>query len=781
MSRVRITFEDGPRKGEDIVETADRIGFGRAASNAVVIGGDKAGAVSLFHCEVFFLAGCYHLRDLGSTHGTLLNGEPVTIPSRLRNGDTVQLGPGGPRLSLDTGEHVGGTRKMSLSSENKPEAMPVPTAPSKRWGCGLLGAALVAGLTGLALWFAYGSGPRALAQTETETEAEAKPGSEATAPSGGSFIRLATGSVSGTYYALGNQLQELTSDPRALVHVQAQRSAGSVSNIHMLLRGESDAAIVQSDVLYAAVNGNPPFAEPLPAVRALATLYGEQVHVVAREGAGVATIQDLAGTRVVLGAQGSGAGQAAVEVLAAHGVERTAVQRQRASLPETLARFRSGQIDAFVHVAAAPNSFVAEALAAGGALVPADPLAVSRLVNRSPFFRSDSIEPGTYPGLATEIPALRIDALLAAREDMRAEIAYELLRMFFEDDVEGGGYFEPLKKIAKGLGRPNRSRAKDLFAVPLHRGAMSFYGERSVFDRPVTVHTGIYANDVFNLDIAGGTFDIDFYLWFRYQGRLHADPSEFRFEFMNGEVRQIDPPVIDRFGGHTHLSYKVVGRFRTSFPLHRYPFDAQVLPIKIEHPIFESSALKFTPDQGVNPGKVSALIEPGVAVDDWGITQVTHRADDHIYQSDMGSPALEEAQQVYSQYIYEIEIRRTLGTYLVKFCVPLAVMVLVAFLVFFIPAKEFQTQVILVVASLLSCVAFHTTQVDNLPRVGYMVTADLFFVLSYCLIFLTLGQIVIEHWLYHRGRDRLALRLDRIARWTVPSLAIGAVAYLILS
>ncbi|MHC4393092.1 MAG: hypothetical protein ACYS22_17505, partial [Planctomycetota bacterium] len=100
---------------------------------------------------------------------------------------------------------------------------------------------------------------------------------------------------------------------------------------------------------------------------------------------------------------------------------------------------------------------------------------------------------------------------------------------------------------------------------------------------------------------------------------------------------------------------------------------------------------------------------------------------------------------------------------------------------FFIPAKEFQTQVILVVASLLSCVAFHTTQVANLPRVGYMVTADLFFVLSYCLIFLTLGQIVIEHWLYHRGRDRLALRLDRIARWTVPSLAIGAVAYLILS
>ena len=49
--------------------------------------------ISRKHAEVAELDGSYVLRDLGSTNGTLCNGEQVTAPVVLRDGDRIRLGP----------------------------------------------------------------------------------------------------------------------------------------------------------------------------------------------------------------------------------------------------------------------------------------------------------------------------------------------------------------------------------------------------------------------------------------------------------------------------------------------------------------------------------------------------------------------------------------------------------------------------------------------------------------------------------------------------------------
>jgi pSer/pThr/pTyr-binding forkhead associated (FHA) protein len=54
----------------------------------------KFDSVSRKHCEIFEKDGGVFVRDLGSTNGTLLDGEMITVavPSRVRPGGTIQVG-----------------------------------------------------------------------------------------------------------------------------------------------------------------------------------------------------------------------------------------------------------------------------------------------------------------------------------------------------------------------------------------------------------------------------------------------------------------------------------------------------------------------------------------------------------------------------------------------------------------------------------------------------------------------------------------------------------------
>ena len=63
---------------------------GRGAGCAVVLADDTF--VSTVHARIFMRGSDPYVEDLGSTNGTLLNGETVVEPIRLRPGDRVQFG-----------------------------------------------------------------------------------------------------------------------------------------------------------------------------------------------------------------------------------------------------------------------------------------------------------------------------------------------------------------------------------------------------------------------------------------------------------------------------------------------------------------------------------------------------------------------------------------------------------------------------------------------------------------------------------------------------------------
>ncbi|MCZ6574104.1 MAG: FHA domain-containing protein, partial [Planctomycetota bacterium] len=83
-----LVYAKGDRKGERVPLSEQPTTFGRNSSNNVVLDDVVA---SSYHCEVVRDLNGYTIRDLGSTNGTLINGEMIT-EATLSHGAKIRIG-----------------------------------------------------------------------------------------------------------------------------------------------------------------------------------------------------------------------------------------------------------------------------------------------------------------------------------------------------------------------------------------------------------------------------------------------------------------------------------------------------------------------------------------------------------------------------------------------------------------------------------------------------------------------------------------------------------------
>ena len=95
---AKLTFETGPFAGRMVALPNQTVTFGRAPDNDVVVGD---AATSGRHGRIEVRGGAFWISDLGSTNGTLVNGEPV-IERQLNHGDLVAIGQNTIRFTLES-------------------------------------------------------------------------------------------------------------------------------------------------------------------------------------------------------------------------------------------------------------------------------------------------------------------------------------------------------------------------------------------------------------------------------------------------------------------------------------------------------------------------------------------------------------------------------------------------------------------------------------------------------------------------------------------------------
>jgi ABC-type transport system substrate-binding protein len=269
------------------------------------------------------------------------------------------------------------------------------------------------------------------------------------------------------------------------------------------------------------------------------------------------------------------------------------------------------------------------------------------------------------------------------------------------------------------------------------------------------VYVGAYLADVSDFDLKAGRFKADVHVWVKWLG--DGPPPNLTFE--NAEVDSKEEEGTEDDGAWHAVRWRVQGTFRGEFPVHDFPFDRQTLSVVFGLPVEEG---QLVPDLGASG------MSPSFSVTGWAYEPFfTARSETRTFGSDLGSIAREGKNATLGLAGFSVELHRPFGPYLIKFALPLLLILLVAWLALFLPAERLDVRSAMGITGLLSCIAFHYTQADTLPAVTYLVAADQLFLGAYVFVSGTL-LVSIVAYLVDLSRKETAQRIDRHSAWGLP-------------
>lgn len=273
-----------------------------------------------------------------------------------------------------------------------------------------------------------------------------------------------------------------------------------------------------------------------------------------------------------------------------------------------------------------------------------------------------------------------------------------------------------------------------------------------------TVRVGLYVLNVGKLDIASGTFVVDFYLSMRCaSGRCNFGS----FEFMNGRatsIQLIENSTSERF-------WRVEADLYVSPDLQHYPFDTHTLAIRIEDTSLTNERITYQPD----PDRSG--FDPSISLVGWTLTNWNQLAVNHDYRV---------YNETYSQYIFSFTLSRDPRSSIAIF-IPvffLAFITLIAMLMYGESSTVLENRVLLTASTLVAAILFQFSLNNSLPPHGYLTFADKVMIATYGLMVVGL---FIDILLLNSHHNRDVAKLERIQFFSIRIMPVVTVLVYVLT
>ncbi|MBB6349210.1 TAXI family TRAP transporter solute-binding subunit [Nonomuraea muscovyensis] len=283
-------------------------------------------------------------------------------------------------------------------------------------------------------------------------------------------LSIATGNTTGVYYQLGGGYADLVTKNLQGYQVTAEATGASVENIQRVVRGDSDIAFTLADAASDAATGKGAFDSPQP-IRALARIYTNYTHVIARADAGIRTVADMKGKRVSTGSPNSGTENIALRLLKAAGLNPDSdIKKQALSLPETVQGVKDGTLDALFWSGGLPTGGVTDlttSLKDDVVFVPIDDLLPKLVAEYGPVYQASTLKKDVY-ATAADVPTIAVPNLLIVSDKMPADLAGNLTKILFDKQAE-------LAKVHPEAKNISREEAPKTDPVPLHDGSKKYF------------------------------------------------------------------------------------------------------------------------------------------------------------------------------------------------------------------------------------------------------------------------------------------------------------------
>jgi stress response protein SCP2 len=262
---------------------------------------------------------------------------------------------------------------------------------------------------------------------------------------------------------------------------------------------------------------------------------------------------------------------------------------------------------------------------------------------------------------------------------------------------------------------------------------------------PSTVKAGVWIISVEKVDPAGGTFTIDFYLWFKY-GEIKPN-----IEFLNGSPSRIEK-ITER---ENYIEYRVKGTFVKPLDFRNFPFDEHLLTVELEDKECGVSKLVFEPDLE------ESGMDPELAIVGWSAGDFQIFAVEHSYPDEN-----------YSRLVFGVTIYRSKLSVVLKNFLPIIVITLISLLTFSISVKNFGQRVGICVTTLMSAVAYHLAALGALPPLGYLTLLDRVMLVVYTLFLYNLAVSVQAMRLVEGGKVAEAEKFETKMQNLLPMIII---------
>ena len=237
-----------------------------------------------------------------------------------------------------------------------------------------------------------------------------------------------------------------------------------------------------------------------------------------------------------------------------------------------------------------------------------------------------------------------------------------------------------------------------------------------IMDKTRIVFTGIHINQIKTFDIEEGSYELDFFLWFRFKNDFNFD--DHNILFLNATKSVALKKVFLEYKEKDNVTrvYHFRETFKNELDFKRFPFESHTLSISFRHKKKTSDKLIYVPDT-VNTSYLNNKLK--VAKDNlveapsgWKISGTSFVNGIISYESSLGIPVQFHLKRplVYSTCTSSIDLTRDSSIFVLKTLLPAIVLMIVLVIpVFFLYRHMTIFTLLLTSVMVISCVLLMTS------------------------------------------------------------------------
>jgi hypothetical protein len=285
-----------------------------------------------------------------------------------------------------------------------------------------------------------------------------------------------------------------------------------------------------------------------------------------------------------------------------------------------------------------------------------------------------------------------------------------------------------------------------------------------VINNPVTkspvkqkkVYVGIHLNQITSVSLKEEQFAVDFHVWFRWTDD-DIKPLE-TFDLVNGQIDNKEDVYQAKLDGVNYAVCRVVGKIHKLWDVSDFPLDGHVITIEIEDSDFEEYKQIYIAD--VDNTSMSSEVKVSGYVVSHGEPVVVS----HVENTNYGDTSLPTGHgSTWSRFVYSARMERPDYGYFGKLFAGLFVAVSIALISLLTQPTELDSRFGLAVGGMFAAVASEYVVTASLPDSNILTMADKLHILSFLVIFLTLGESTLSHKLTQLGHETAVWWMDRAA------------------